>query len=444
MTVHTTPRTAATHHLDRRPDLRRTLAPLSAAAAAMLALAACGGGEGGGDAAGAGDWSGEIRDSAGIEIVTNPTEGLWGDDPAWTLEETFRVGGMDAATEAMFGQIVGIDLDAAGNVYVADQQAAQIRVFAPDGSHLRTLGRPGSGPGEIGAQMAGVFVVGDEVRSPDMANARLNRWAVDGGEALTALRWDIGQGVPIRFDEVEGGMVAQFRDISGMLAAQQGQTDIPEPTGDAIRTFAAEGEEADTLATLPVGQSLQFSGGTPQVRVFEAEPVWDATPSGVLVTGMNNQVRLEVHRTDGTLERVVVLPGEAAPVTEGDQTLIKEAMRGLMMDQGAPPQAVAPFIESMQFAERYPRFAQIVVGPGGSLWLQRILTAEGVVEGGALDFQNLGSDDWDVFDAEGRYLGVLAMPTRFQPLRLIDDVLWGVQRDEFDVPAVAGYRVVQG
>jgi hypothetical protein len=84
------------------------------------------------------------------------------------------------------------------------------------------------------------------------------------------------------------------------------------------------------------------------------------------------------------------------------------------------------------------------VGPDGSLWLQRIMTAEGVVEGGALDFQNLGSDDWFVFDPGGRYLGEFTMPHHFQPLRMIDDVLWGVQRDEFDVPAVVGYRIVEG
>jgi hypothetical protein len=97
----------------------------------------------------------------------------------------------------------------------------------------------------------------------------------------------------------------------------------------------------------------------------------------------------------------------------------------------------------MEFADRYPRFAQVVVGPDGSLWLQQILTAEGVVEDGALDLQNLGSDDWYVFDPRGRYLGEFTMPRHFQPLRMIDDVLWGVQRDEFDVPAVVGYRVVE-
>jgi hypothetical protein len=55
----------------------------------------------------------------------------------------------------------------------------------------------------------------------------------------------------------------------------------------------------------------------------------------------------------------------------------------------------------------------------------------------------MGSNEWDVFDAEGRYLGVLAFPLRFQPIREVDGVIWGVERDEFDVQSVVGYRVLR-
>jgi hypothetical protein len=55
----------------------------------------------------------------------------------------------------------------------------------------------------------------------------------------------------------------------------------------------------------------------------------------------------------------------------------------------------------------------------------------------------MGSDDWEVFDDQGRYLGVLTMPARFAPMRIEGDALWGVQRDELDVPSVVRYRLVR-
>jgi hypothetical protein len=56
-----------------------------------------------------------------------------------------------------------------------------------------------------------------------------------------------------------------------------------------------------------------------------------------------------------------------------------------------------------------------------------------------LDF---GSRTWDVFDAEGRYLGVVNMPLRFQPVRFLGNVIYGIQRDELDVQYVVKLQVV--
>jgi hypothetical protein len=49
---------------------------------------------------------------------------------------------------------------------------------------------------------------------------------------------------------------------------------------------------------------------------------------------------------------------------------------------------------------------------------------------------DIGSRQWDVFDAEGRYLGVVSMPLRFQPVRFLGNNIYGIQRDELDVQYV--------
>ncbi len=85
-------------------------------------------------------------------------------------------------------------------------------------------------------------------------------------------------------------------------------------------------------------------------------------------------------------------------------------------------------------------------GPEGTIWVQGVQTPETVEDqGGTFDFQDMGGPTWDVFDADGRFLGTVGMPDRFTPFffaREPANVLYGIQRDELDVQYVA--RLVVG
>ena len=100
---------------------------------------------------------------------------------------------------------------------------------------------------------------------------------------------------------------------------------------------------------------------------------------------------------------------------------------------------------TFNFAEFFPAFLQMMPGPGGSLWVQRVQEPTGMtaeereVWNPLLD---LGATEWDILDAEGRYLGVLDVPHRFQPVTFEGDLVYGIWRDEFDVQYVRVMRVV--
>jgi hypothetical protein len=49
-----------------------------------------------------------------------------------------------------------------------------------------------------------------------------------------------------------------------------------------------------------------------------------------------------------------------------------------------------------------------------------------------------------VFDGDGKYLGVVTMPLRFQPRILLGDKIYGVWRDDLDVQYVMRLRIVEG
>ncbi len=94
----------------------------------------------------------------------------------------------------------------------------------------------------------------------------------------------------------------------------------------------------------------------------------------------------------------------------------------------------------------FPMYLQFLSGPAQSLWVQQVRPPRNLSEDERENLNPLfglwlGSPDWDVFDSEGRFLGVVTMPARYQPLRFLGDRVYGVWRDELDVEYVMRLRV---
>ncbi len=107
-----------------------------------------------------------------VRVVNVPPVG--GGGPEWVLEEEVRIGAIDGGGAASFGDVRGIAVDAGDRIAVLDAQAREIRVFGPDGGHLRTHGRQGGGPGELEAPIGLVRAPDGLLRVPDVRNARMS------------------------------------------------------------------------------------------------------------------------------------------------------------------------------------------------------------------------------------------------------------------------------
>jgi hypothetical protein len=96
-----------------------------------------------------------VTDSAGVRIVEYTTlEGFPLGPWRAVSEEAVRIGTTgdhEAESPSSFGLAIAVDRQADGSILVADAMAHQVRVFAPDGRHLRSIGRQGQGPGEFEA-----------------------------------------------------------------------------------------------------------------------------------------------------------------------------------------------------------------------------------------------------------------------------------------------------
>lgn len=397
----------------------------------VLVVAACGG-------ASVGEWAGTVTDSAGVPVVQNPAEGGWTLLPAPRVEEELRIGAVEGEAAYQFGQIMAVDVDEAGRIYVLDQQAAAVRVFDAGGRHIRTVGRPGGGPGELSMMTMAVMAGGDEVvYVADVMRQRIAAFGADGAEVgSTPLL--VQDGMPVRIVPSEEGRFALH--VRSMMLP--GMTE-PVPPRDWILLRSPSGEAADTIMELESGTTFDFSGGMPRIRLFSPEPMWTLLDGGRVAYGRNDAFRIEIRAADGSLERVITRPTQRQPVSESDRRAFLSLMRRSVEQQGAmPPAAIDQFLSGVEFADHYPAYAIMMGGPAGTLWVQRIATAADIEgAGGTFDPNDVGSPDWDVFDSQGRLLGKVSMPPRFQPLRVVGNRFYGMLRDELDVQHVARVRI---
>jgi len=399
--------------------------------AAFLA-AACGGG-----AEGGAEWSGTVEDSAGVQIVRNSLQPMWGAGEGWGFEEVLTIGEAAGDPDYQFGQIAGLDATSDGRILVLDNQAQHVKVFSADGVFERTVGQAGSGPGEFGPGAA-VLMVGtaDTVIVPDAGNQRVNVILLGEGES-TSFPLSFEEGIPMRWQ----------LSNSGILVVQRRALNLPNQEAvdvDLIARQAYDGTIVDTLLTPPRGETFSFGGGLPEFHFFAAEPMWTLLNDGTFVYAVNSDYRISVAGPDGGVTRIITMPSEPVQVTERDREIITELIMRLMEEQGVPPQALDGIRQGISYEDVFPAFTQLRNGPEQSLWVQRIGVPSDMTDDEQENWNPLldqGSDEWDVFDADGRYLGVVTIPDRFSPFSLRGDLLYGVWRDEFEVQYVKVLRI---
>jgi hypothetical protein len=284
---------------------------------------------------------------------------------------------------------------------------------------------------------------GDTLFVSDLSNGRVNRYAPDG-TSLGSFRLAFENGLPLAITATRGGTVAaQVRPLAMPGEAQ------PDSL-DAVLLLDADGAVVDTLKRFPSGRTLRLWGDRPAITVFAGEPVWQLADDGRLHFGMNDVYRVEIHSSAGFLERIITKSFAPRAINESDQ----ELMRSLFDEQlraTVPPeafeQASAQVDEMVGFAESYPAYARILLGPGNSVWAQHVpspseLSDEDRISWNFMDvltgvswnlIEDIGAQDWDVFDSEGRFLGVVTMPLRFTPHAIVGDKIYGVSRDGYPV-----------
>lgn len=332
----------------------------------------------------------------------------------------------DTGSPEEFGGVNSVALGPDGEVFVADGRNFEVRVFGLDGSHRRTFGRQGGGPGEF-SDLYSLVWVGDRLLTLDPAQGRITEFSADG-VVLGSRRIPGGTFGPlatVRFYPVGPdetflhALDAQQRGREGPVFVTKGGAgtifvghDSRGETRDTIRwttgrptpraVIVCQNEEGMTLFTIPfVAESLQVPG-----------------PGGVMYTAMTDVYRISVIRSRADTLRVIERPlsPELVSDSEWDSELeefwefSERANASCDPDRPSRPNA-KPFIRGMY------------VATDGKLWVE-IFRAAG----------NL----WEIYDVGGRLLGGVSAPPRKEGVvpAFGPDQLVTIRQDSLDLDYV--------
>ncbi len=337
---------------------------------ALIAVLGAGCGPSTGDAG----WGGTVDTVGGVEVVRNPTGGLWDSSETWHIVQRGRIGRAQGDGPDLFGNIRAVEVDAAGRLYVLEAQAREIRVFDADGGFVRRFGRAGAGPGEF-ENPTGLFW-GPEGRLwvADPGNARYSVFDT-AGVYLTAYRRPAGF-FRLPFP---GGFAADGRLVDVGLDAGSG-----EETLLALRPGA---ETAPDTIPLPSFRPEQFQ--IPEVMTtvvpFSPRLVWHFDPRGFLWHGITRPYRIVQQRLGGDTLRIIDRPFESLPVAEEEKTRAIENLAWFTRQGGKADRRRIP--------DEKPAWQGLFTDDRGYLWVRPTVPAEE------------RERSFDVFDPQGRYLG---------------------------------------
>lgn len=327
------------------------------------------------------------------------------------LRERWRI---DESSDVLLGDVQQVIADEQGNLYVLDRQLSQVQVFAPDGSHLRTLSREGEGPGES-RQPGGLYFTPDGdlgiVQSFPGKIIRIDR-SGDPRETMTVGKADpTGGGFYIIHSvQSRGGVLA----YSGgeLTRSENGMTPI-----DCLAFCNPDGSESARLLEKTGTDMMQTRRWVEKDEYFVHRGRWTLGPDGRLYAAPErDRYVVNVYAPDGTLQRVIEREFERRRRTDAEKDAIG----------GARIRADGEEIRIEQVKDDYdPCIEELHVMDNGELW---VLPSRSTTDPPAGVMQV-----YDVFDPAGRFVRQVAVACEGK-----------AREDRLFVPSAAAMVLVKG
>lgn len=329
-------------------------------------------------------WSGTVDTLAtGRIVVSNPDRPL--SDTHWELQERIRLGSLAEEGPELFGGIGGVALGSNGEIFVLDNQAAEVRVFDLQGAFLQTLGRQGQGPGELSGAAGLALDREGTVWVMNWGNARYTGFDPASGQVHNEVRSSISFHQfpwPGTFDEA-----GKLFDVA-----------LDDDRKPAVLLLDDQFLPADTLRLPQPSDADQISFHRGALRIasmpepFAPAPSWAPRARGGIVIGEGREYRLHRVGFGGDTSMTIELDRVPAEVTPAEADSALAFFLQMQESLGGATPNRRPSVRQTK-----PAHGSLFIDDEDRTWVTAVRR-----EGEA--------PQWDVFDADGRFVSSVDIP----------------------------------
>ena len=372
-----------------------------------------------------------------MEIVRNPDESrLRGE----LVQPARRVFGSEEEGPELFAG-VSARLHPNGSLWISEGVTQEIRVFDPgSGAHLFTIGGRGDGPGEFRQSSLLGFDAEGSAYVYDYRHRRLSVFSESG-----ELQRDHLMPASLGFGP-RPGHVTRTGTLLGQLP--QGMERTP-PDGSTLRdtvriwTIPLDGT-APALVSKTPGALWYFRDGGQEVVPYTAgifPPPYDGgslqgfRDDQVYVTDHAGGASYSVYGPAGLVRRVEIARAPGRTGGFSATTFVEQLRRSPFFSESRV-QFYEEHLSDMPVREAQRAWNGLVVTDEGGAWLRGAGGAEAATAGVPPEDQV-----WDVFDAEGIFVGQVRLPDNARPVQVSGESVLMVVYDEMGRNTVAIHDV---
>ena len=349
--------------------------------------------------------------------------------PVWSLDPELRIGSVDDGPFT-FGDISHITVSPrTGAVVVADY--GSLRIFAPDGSHLRSFGRKGEGPGEF-QRLTSVGWQGELLaafkRSP--GNVML---FTEEGALVDDRRIPVAKDLE-GLEGVTGYPVAPLAQGAYLWRAAGVGASAERPFVSLVRT---DGRGADRILDRLAEEPMWRAGGITGRQRLSGPSLLAAHPRGTSFVVLHQHAprdeadahfRLRKVDSSGQVLFARTFSYDPKPVPPAYEDSLIRFATDLIERWSSLPDVERTLRQNNIVPRLQPPATQLLLAVDGSTWIRREDVYTAVVT-------------WLVLDPRGDPIAQLRLPTSQRILYVDGNVVWGVETDALDVQYAVRYRL---
>jgi hypothetical protein len=324
------------------------------------------------------------------------------------------------------GRFMDVAVDNNGRVYIADGEQRNIKVFAPDGEYITSLGRKGKGPGEF-TNISNLHAIRNQLFVHDNSRQRVVVFSLNDFNYDHTIKIADNRG---NFDELREAYPGRFHAVNdSMFQIEFYKTAFPEGKKEwkrAIRTsFYYPLDEngritSDSLFQMKsaVRVFVPVGGYTVDRRTgLYGKALKVVSGAGNIYRAWSDDFLIKVYNPDGQYQRAFYYPYERA-------SLSRESA-----DDAKIPDFILKGMSRMDLPDNWPALNAMLIDDQNRIWISTIVKNQNIYE-------------WWVLKDSGQLIAKFTRPRDQSFMAIKNGYLYSLEtKGETELKQVVKYRI---